>query len=119
MGENDLRVHVLLSMQRAMWEAVTLDLRGVALALPDPAAGHRAISARFLYEGEVGEFQRELTSLIESYVIADFPQIPSSFVTEFQAVAHADRQLLEGEEWVYLRWESDGLATTSDGRATS
>lgn len=119
MCESDLRVHVLLSMQRAMWEAVTPDLRGVALALPDPAAGHGSLSARFLYEGEVGEFQRELTSLVETYVMADFPQIPSSFFTDFQAVARAERQLLNGEEWVYLRWESDAPKTIGERRGAS
>jgi hypothetical protein len=107
MGDNSLRVEVLLSLQRALWEAVTPALRGVAVALPDAATGHRALSARFLYEGQVGEFQRELTSLTEAYVIADFPQIPSSLPIDFQAIACADRELLNGEEWVYLRWEPD------------
>lgn len=93
------RVTVLLSMQRALWEQVTPNLRAVSVKLQD---GHSVI-ARFLYEGPIGEVERECTSLAETYCIADMPlDVPVSF----GAMGRADRELLPGEEWVYMRRET-------------
>ena len=95
------RVSVLLSMQRALWEQVTPNLRGVAVALRS-APGDQAITARFLYEGTIGEVERECVSLAETYCLADF--LPDVVVT-FQAVENAARNLVGTEEWIYLRYE--------------
>jgi hypothetical protein len=98
----DLRIEALLSIQRALWEKVTPDLRAVAMLIDgDAASGH--VSARFLYEGAAGEVQRECVSIAEAEFAADFSQAIS---TDFVAVEDvAERKLASGEEWVYLRWE--------------
>jgi hypothetical protein len=98
-----LRTAVLLSMQRALWEHVTSDLRGVAVAWSGEPHGAAQITARFLYEGAVGEDQRECVSETETYVLADFPADTS---TSFLPVDYAERELATSNEvWVYLRWE--------------
>ncbi|RHW25873.1 hypothetical protein D0Z08_17735 [Nocardioides immobilis] len=94
----ELRVDVLLSMQRALWHVV---LRGVGVSW-EGSQDRGSINARFLYEGEVGGLQDECVSLAESYCIADFL---SGVSVAFRAVLNATRDLLPGEEWVFLRWE--------------
>ena len=98
-----MRTDVLLSLQRALWEQVTGDLRGVTVSYQD-SAQLGSIEGRFLYEGEVGDVQAECTSLAETYCIADFP--PEVSVT-FRAVPNASRDLLPGEQWVFLRHEPE------------
>lgn len=92
-----------MSMQRALWEQVTPNLRGVAAAMRS-LPGDQAISARFLYDGTIGEVERECVSLAETYCIADFE--PDVGIT-FTAVENAARELVGGEEWIYLRYEPD------------
>jgi len=99
---DNLRTQVLLSMQRALWDQVTPDLRGVAVEYTGELDRGAHVSARFLYEGEVGPLQRECVSGSESYFLADF--LPD-MSTEFVAVGHAERNLVGGEMWVFLRWE--------------
>lgn len=99
---DDLRTAVLLSMQRALWEHVTPDLRGVAVNCSGELDRGTHVAARFLYEGDVGPLQRECVSESEAYFSADF--LPD-MSTEFVAVDHADRDLEGGEIWVFLRWE--------------
>lgn len=98
------RIEVVLSMQRALWEQVTPNLRGVAVAWSS-APGAEAIAARFLYDGRIGELERECVALAETYCCADF--VPGVTVT-FQAVENADKELLPTEEWIYVRYEPDG-----------
>ena len=93
----------MLSMLRALWEQVTSDLRGVAVSCHG-SFERGAIEARFLYEGGVGDVQAECVSLAETHCIADFP--PEVSVT-FRAVPSANRDLLPGEQWVFLRWEPE------------
>lgn len=93
----------MLSMLRALWEQVTGDLRGVAVAYQG-SADKGSIEARFLYAGAVGDVQSECVSLAETYCIADFPPDVS---VSFRAIANADRELQSGEEWVFLRWEPE------------
>jgi hypothetical protein len=100
---HELRVAMLLSLQRALWEQVTPDLRGVAASCIG-SEDEGAITARFLYEGDVSVVERECTSLAETYCIADFPP---SVKVQFQAVPHASRDLQPGEEWIYMRWEPE------------
>ena len=86
-------------MQRALWEQVTPNLRAVSVNLQDG----QAVTARFLYEGPIGEIERECTSLAETYCIADMPlDVP----VIFSAVERAARTLLPGDEWVYMRRET-------------
>ena len=87
-------------MQRALWEQVTPNLRAVSVDLE----GGQSVAARFLYDGPIGEVERECTLLAEAYCIADMP--PDVRVT-FRAVERAARNLLPGEEWVYMRREAN------------
>jgi hypothetical protein len=96
-----MRTGVMLSMMRALWEQVTSDLRGVAVTYRG-SVDRGSIGARFLYEAEVGDVQAECMSLAETYCIADFPPDVS---VAFRAIPNANRELLPGEEWVFLRWE--------------
>ena len=95
------RVEVLLSMQRALWEQVTPNLRGVTIALRAEDPGQR-VDARLLYEAAVGETERECASLAETHCIAD---MTPDVAVAFAVVEHASLDLLPGEEWVYLRHE--------------
>ncbi len=99
----DMTTDVILSMNRALWEQVTGDLRGVSVS-HHGSLDEGSIEARFLYEGHVGDVQAECVSLAETYCIADFP--PEVSVV-FRAVPNATRDLLSGEQWVFLRWEPD------------
>lgn len=98
----DLRTAALLSMQRALWEQVTPDLRGVALTWSGELDAGAQVASRFLYEGAVGELQEQCVSEAEAYFVADFLEDMS---TNFVAVEHADRELQGDEEWVFLHWE--------------
>jgi hypothetical protein len=89
-------------MQRALWEQVTPDLRGVSIEFAGDLDHGAHVAARFLYEGDVGPVQRECVSLAESYFLADF--LPD-MSTEFVPVDHAARDLRGTEVWVFLRWE--------------
>jgi hypothetical protein len=100
--KTDLRTAVLLSMQRALWEQVTPDLRGVAVAWSGELDGQAQITARFLYQAAVGEVQAECVSLTETYLLADFLE---GTRTTFVAVAFAELDLQPNEEWVFRRWE--------------
>lgn len=100
--ELPLHVQILLSFQRALWDMVTPALRAVAVRPEGPI-----IRARFLYEMEPGETEREIVAEVETYVLADFDE---SIDVEFQAeylpvdmirVAELD------EQWVYRRYEKD------------
>lgn len=94
---------MLLSVMGALWEQVTGDLRGVAISCQG-STEEGTIEARFLYEGEVGEVQAECASLAETHCIADFPPEVS---VRFHAIPNASRDLLPGEQWVFLRWEPE------------
>ena len=98
-----MRTDVLLSMQRALWEAVTAGLRGVTVSY-EGSSDQGGIEARFLYEGDVGDMQAECVSLTETHCIADFPPEVS---VAFHAVPNATRDLMTDEEWVFLRCEPE------------
>ena len=94
---------VILSMNRALWEQVTGDLRGVAVS-HQGSSEEGSIDARFLYEGDIGDLQRDCVSTAETFCVADFPPEVS---IAFRAVPNASRDLLPGEQWVFLRWEPE------------
>jgi hypothetical protein len=96
----DLRASVLLAAQRALWDLVTPNLRGVAV-LVTPSR----VVARFVFEDNPSELDEENVSEAETELMADVP-----FGVEVMAVAEASppprqRVLRPGEEWVYLRQE--------------
>ena len=97
--ERAFRISVLLSLQRALWDIVTPDLRGVAVTPSSPI-----IRARFIYEA-VNPDLLELVSEAETTVYADFlPPINVQFVGVSEPLP-ARRLLEAGEEWFYLRRE--------------
>jgi hypothetical protein len=97
--ELDFRLQVLLSFQRALWDMVTPSLRGVAVKLVLPV-----IEARFIYDGTSAD-DLSIPSEVETYVVADFrPPIDVRF-SAFEVPLGDPRDLLAGEEWVYLRRE--------------
>lgn len=101
-GELGFRVQVLLSIQRALWDMVTPTLRGVAIQ-----SRESPVRGRFLYEREPTLEEREIVAEVEAYVLADFDE---SVGVAFQA-DHVPRgmarDLAPGEEWVYLRRETE------------
>lgn len=113
----DLWTRLRLSLQRAMWETVTPDLRGVAIALDD--AERPTFRVRLLYSGAVGDFQEELVSLVETYLVSDFSEVPDSLTASFSVVPHAARELREGEHWFFLRWEPQAEESVRPGRTPS
>jgi hypothetical protein len=93
------RTQVLLSIQRALWDMVTPELRGLAVKHVSPL-----IELRFIYEA-VAEEQRMIAEEVGTYVIADFSP-PTDIRIETVAIAPGIRRSLEeGEEWVYRRRE--------------
>ncbi|SDB84613.1 hypothetical protein SAMN05216410_0405 [Sanguibacter gelidistatuariae] len=92
---------VLLSFQRALWDEVTPELRGIAIKLLHPL-----IEARFIYEA-VGDFEQEITAEVGTYVLADFlPPVDIRF-TAVASPPNEKRELEAGERWVYRRREQE------------
>ncbi|NTW41614.1 MAG: hypothetical protein HGA44_17335 [Cellulomonadaceae bacterium] len=97
----DFRISVLLSLQRALWDLVTPNLRGVAVRVEYPEVG-----VRFLFDTEPSKDDRECVSEAETLVIADFLD-DVIVATHAECVPPATaRELKLGEDWVYLRKES-------------
>lgn len=98
-----MRVEVLLSMQGALLDHVTSDLRAVAVS-HQGTVENGSIEARFLYVGPVDQVRLECVSLVETHCIADFT---SGVTFDFQAVPNATLDLLPDEMLVYKRWEQE------------
>lgn len=99
----DIRTRALLSIQRSLWDLVTPNLRGVALAVESDVP---KISARFLFAEHLSDEEILDTSEAETYVIADFgPDVSVEFVATRCPISKP-REVLPGEEWVYLRKEA-------------
>lgn len=95
-----LRTQVLLSLQRAFWDLVTPNLRGTAVRILD-----HDVSVRLIFENDPTEDDLENMSEAETYAIADFTdEVTVSFKADW-IPASESRELLAGEEWVYLRKE--------------
>lgn len=95
------RVHALLSLQRAMWDMVTPELRCVSIRLvPDTA-----VALRFVFDHPPTEEEQELVDDIEDEFSGDFPgQVHVQSECQFLPPS-LRRELYAGEEWVYLRRE--------------
>ena len=85
-------------MQRALWDTVSAGLRAVAVRISD-----HSIDARFLFDHEPDDDDREDVSLAETSVIADFPaEVKITFRVDSSP---GPRTLSAGEQWVFLRKE--------------
>lgn len=92
--------YLLASMQRALLNEVTPDLRGVAVRLDQDG-----VNCRFLFESEITGDMRERVDDIETEVIADYSGLtPVRCVGERLAVDQP-RSLHPGEFWAFLRYE--------------
>lgn len=94
------RASVLLSLQSALWDAVTPGLRGVAVRF-----GEARIEGRMIYDHVPGPTDHEDCSLAETYVIADFPEEVAVSLDAVAVIPPESRSLLAEEMWVYLRKE--------------
>lgn len=103
------REEVLLHLARALWEIPTPELRFITLTV-----GEQRVDGRFGYDAPVDDDVRELVSLAETYLYADFASPPGVLVTFRPEHVPQDepRELRDGEEWCYLRHEPP-----VDGRA--
>lgn len=94
------RIEVLLSIQRALWDIVTPNLRGVAMQLePNDVRG------RFIYDCFVDDEIREIVAEAETYFIADFDGATVVAFHPEYVPSSEGRDLHDGEFWVYLRRE--------------
>ena len=96
----ELRPLVLLSLQKALLEMVTPDLRAVEVWIED-----RSVRARFAYDGELTDDHREVVSEIEGLVVGD---LPDDAKVEFEAapIPHPEPVAIVRESvFAYLRRE--------------
>lgn len=96
----DFRTQALLSMNRALWDLVTADLRGVALR-----ASGEMIACRMLYASPIDDEHREIAAEVETYAVADFPASVQIEVIPVCVLPPERRELEQGEEWLFLRKE--------------
>jgi hypothetical protein len=94
------RASALLSVQRALWDEVSPSLRGVAVAITAAA-----IRGRMIYDHVPTENEVESCSLVETYVLADMAPEVVVDLTPVTVTPSEPRNLLPGEQWVYLRKE--------------
>ena len=100
-SELEFRAQVLLSIQRALWDMVTPDLRGVSVSW-----GNHAVRMRFLYDRPVTADMREIVREVETYVLADFDEGLTTDVTAEFAAPNEVRHLRDRQWWAYLRRET-------------
>lgn len=94
------RRDAILSMNRALWDVVTPNLRTVAMQV----VGMK-VSARFVYDTPITEEILELVDEADTQALADLPDgSRTDFTAEFLP-PHLPRDLHDGETWLYLRHE--------------
>jgi hypothetical protein len=96
-----LRLRVLLSAGRALWEVPTPALRAVAVAWDE-----QWLRPRFVYDSEPTETERELVSLFGTCHVADFASHRVDERIDVLPCPHPV-DLNPGEEWLYLRYEPE------------
>lgn len=96
------RLRVLLNLSRALWEIPTPELRFITVKIDGGD-----VSARFGYDVPIDELVQELVSLAETELYADFASTPGVSITfRPEHVPQSEpRELRDGEEWYYLRYE--------------
>jgi hypothetical protein len=100
--EPELRADAPVYLRRALGGMVTPELRGVTISV-----GDNVVRARMIYEREPTDDERELVSVVETELIADFPPEDDITVVPDSAPPPAQPDLLPGEEWVYRRPEPE------------
>jgi hypothetical protein len=97
----DLRIDVLLSLQRALLGMVTPDLRAVEVAIEG-----RDVRGRFIYDGEITEEHRELVDEVETLLIADMEHDVKARLEAIAVPSPAPVALVRGTDYCYLRRET-------------
>ena len=107
MTDTDIRVQLLLSVQRAMLDAVPATLRSVTCGW----AGTE-IKLQFLFDGSISEDDEKSMRMVGSEVIADFPS-PWTITEQVARFDYPnDLRSLVLPLWAYARKER-----TSEGEA--
>lgn len=92
--------YLLASMQRALLNEVTPDLRGVAVSV-----GEDEIRGRLIFDTVLTDQSRERVSDVETEIVADYSgSVPVNLVAQHLPVEHP-RFLEVGEYWAFLRYE--------------
>ena len=101
MNEIDLRVRVLLSLQRALLGAIVPSIRGITCSYDDSE-----IKILCLFDGEYSDDDKEILECVSTEVVADFP----SHQIILDCIRHDNPELINPKvlsDWVYLRKEDD------------
>jgi hypothetical protein len=99
-----IRIESILSINRALWEKVTPNVRGVAFSHVD-----NIILIRVFFDGEPSENDVERMLCAETEVMADFLPEVQVKVNITNLPVPEILFLCKGEEWVYLRCEDNDL----------
>lgn len=100
-ADPQLRVTVLLSLQRALLGMVTPDLRAVEVEVKG-----RRVYGRFMYDGAVTDEHRELVDEIETLLIADLEDDVSAQLEALSAPSPEPVAIVRGTTYCYLRRET-------------
>jgi len=90
----------LLSMQRALWEIVTPELRAVVLRV----SGVK-VHARFVYDMPITDDILEIVDEADTEALADLPDGSRTDFTAEYLPPDQPRELSDDEVWVFLRRE--------------
>ena len=106
---DDIRVTLLLSVQRALLGSVPATLRAVTCDWEGTE-----IKLQFLFDGEIGERDRESVQVVGAEVIADFPS-PWTISEEIRRLdSPADVRPSALAHWAYLRTEPNTASENSN-----
>ena len=97
MSINDLRIKALLSAQRALIGEVTTNMRAAALKVEDSS-----IELRIFFDSEISEEDEENVRVIETEIMADFPDNEVSASAIFVPMG---RKIDYWDEWIFKRKE--------------
>ena len=98
MQTNQMRSHVILSVERALLGEVSPTLRGVTVGWE----GH-SIKLLCYYDGSISEEDRESMSCVQTEVMADFPDLQ----IELEVVRYdPPKEMKSLGAWVYRRREA-------------
>lgn len=95
----EMRIRVILSVQRALLGEVSPALRGVTVGWDE-----KRIAILCYYDRRISEEDREAMSCVETEVMADFPADLQIDLDVIQCDAPQEMKLLD--VWVYCRRES-------------
>jgi hypothetical protein len=100
-AEQELRIDVLLSLQRALLGMVTPDLRAVEVEIEG-----RDVRGRFMYDGAITDEHRELVDEVETLLIADMEDDVNARLEAVAVPSPAPVALVPGTAYCYLRRET-------------